>query len=181
MVTLQSPPSQAYKHISSIIVSAVLNIHPFLGSWISCLLSITSWAQIARLSGYSRATVLRALHSAVPRIISRTLWDVDSTLLWCKIAVYVLPCTWDTVFFRLHRWVQHHAVWSEGAYDSWHMPQAGACPTFCADWCYDFPILSSLTPFLDPSAPIALGLVQVVQPNPPNLIKVRICCEPSWI
>ena len=42
-VTLQSPPSQAYQHICNIIVSAVLNIQPFLGSWISCLLSITSW------------------------------------------------------------------------------------------------------------------------------------------
>ena len=73
-VTLQSPPSQAYKHIFSIIVSVVLNIHPFLGSWISCLLSITSraWAQVACISGYSRATVLCALHFAVPRIISHT-------------------------------------------------------------------------------------------------------------
>ena len=37
----------------------------------------------------------------------------------------------------------------------WHTPHAGA---FCADWCYDFPVLSSLTPFLDPSTPIALRL-----------------------
>ena len=158
-VTLQSPPSQAYKHISSIIVSAVLNIQPFLGSWISCLLSITSWAQVACLLGYSRATVLRALRSAVPRIISWTPWDVDSTLLWCKHAVYILPCTRDTVFFRLHRWVQHHAVWSEGAYASWQMPHTGACTAFCADWCYHFPILSSPTPLLDPFTHITPGLV----------------------
>ena len=41
-VTLQSPPAQAHKHISSTIVSAVLNVQPFLGSWIACLLSVSS-------------------------------------------------------------------------------------------------------------------------------------------
>ena len=79
-VTLQTPQSKAHKHISNIIVGAVLNVQPFLHTWISCLLSITAWAQMACLSGYSRSTVLRALHSAVPRIISRTPWDVDNTL-----------------------------------------------------------------------------------------------------
>ena len=71
-MTLQSPPTQAYKHVSNILVSAVLNVQPFLHT--SCLLSITSWAQVAVLSGYSRPTVLRALHSAVPRIVARETW-----------------------------------------------------------------------------------------------------------
>ena len=52
-VTLQSPPpTQAHKHVSNILVSAVLNVQPFLHTWASCLLSITSWAQVALLSGY---------------------------------------------------------------------------------------------------------------------------------
>ena len=46
-------PTHAHKRISNIIVCAVLNVQPFLGSWASFLLSITSWAQIACLSGYS--------------------------------------------------------------------------------------------------------------------------------
>ena len=43
------------------------------------------------------------------------------------------------------------------AYASWHMPHAGPCSDFCADWCHDFPVLSSLTPLLDPSTSIRLG------------------------
>ena len=156
-VTLQTPQSHAHKHISNIIVGAVLNVQPFLHTWISCLLSITAWAQMACLSDYSRSTVLRALHSAVPRIISRTPWDVDNTLQWCYHAAYILPCTRETIFFRLNRWVQHNAVWTGPAYASWHMPHAGACSDICADWCHDFPILSSLTPLLNPSTSIRTG------------------------
>ena len=107
-VTLQSPRN-AHTHISAIIVSAVLNVQPFLHTWLSCLLSITAWAQIACLSSYPRSTVLRALHSAVLRIVSRTVWDVDSTLRWCQHAVYCLPSTRDAIFFKLHRWVQTQA------------------------------------------------------------------------
>ena len=47
-VTLQSPHSQAHN-----IVGVVLNVQPFLHSWMACLLRITSWAQVACLSGYS--------------------------------------------------------------------------------------------------------------------------------
>ena len=79
-VTLQTPRTNAHKQISNIIVGAMLNVQPFLHTWIARLLSITAWAQMACLSGYSNSTVLRALHSAVPRIISRTLWDVEHTL-----------------------------------------------------------------------------------------------------
>ena len=61
-VTMQTPTTHAHKHISSIIVSAVLNVHPFLHTWLGCLLSLTSWSQLAILSGYTRSTVLRALH-----------------------------------------------------------------------------------------------------------------------
>ena len=157
-VTLQSPPAHAHKHISNIIVSAVLNIHPFLHTWAGCLLSVASWAQLACLSGYPRSTVLRALHSAVPRIISRTPWDVDSTLGWCCHVVYFLPATRDTVFFRLRRWLQAHAVWSPAAYASWHMPHPGPCSAICADWCHDFPVLSVFSPLLDPCELIRTGL-----------------------
>ena len=96
---------------SSIIVGAVLNVQPFLQSLVACL-CITLWAQLASLSGYSRPTVLRALHSAVPRIVSRTPWDVDGTLEWCRHIAYVLPCSRDTVFYRLCRWIVTQAVWT---------------------------------------------------------------------
>ena len=104
-VTLQPPPTNAHKHISNIIVSAVLNIHTFLHTWAGCIFSIVSWAQLACLSGYPQSTVLRAPHSAVPRIISRTPWDVDSTLNCCCHVVYFLPATRNTVFFRPRRWL----------------------------------------------------------------------------
>ena len=122
-VILQSPPTHAHKHMSNIIVSAVLNIHPFLHIWAGCLLSIASWAQLACLSGYPQSIVLRALHSAVPRIISRTPWDVDSTLPWCCHVVYFLACTCDTVFFRLGRWLQAHV------YGLLQRMPLGTCPT----------------------------------------------------
>ena len=157
-VTLQSPPAQAHKHVSNIPVSAVLNVQPFLHTWASCLLSITSWAQVAVLSGYSRPTVLRALHSAVPRIVARTPWDVDQTLIWCEHVTYKLPSTRETVFFHLHRWLQSHTIWSESAYTSWHMPHAGPCNAHCADRCHNFPILLALMPLLSPSTRILVGL-----------------------
>ena len=105
-VTLQTPPAHPYKHVSSIIVSAVLNVHPFLGTWLACLLSITSWARVAVLSGYLRPTVLHALHSPVPRTIARTPQDVDQTLAWYRHVMYILPPTRDTIFFQLHHWVR---------------------------------------------------------------------------
>ena len=145
-VTLQTPNATAHKRVFNIIVGAVLNVEPFLHTWISCLLSITTWAQIACLSGYSRSAFLRALHSAVPRIMSRTPWDVDSTLHWCKHVTYILPATRDTIFFRLHHWVQSTAHWCHSAYASWHMPHPGPCTDICADWCFDFPVLRSLPP-----------------------------------
>jgi hypothetical protein len=174
-VTMQTPTTHAHKHISGIIVSAVLNVHPFLHTWLGCLLSLTSWSQLAILSGYSRSTVLRALHSAVPRVISRTPWDVDSTLQWCCHATYILPCTRDTLFFRLHRWLQGQTVWSDQAYASWHMPHAGPCSQFCADWCHDFPILSYLTPLLDPSTSIRLG----PRPRGEGSMAFPVVCELS--
>ena len=174
-VTMQTPTTHAHKHISSIIVSAVLNVHPFLHTWLGCMLSLTSWSQLAILSGYSRSTVLRALHSAVPRVISRTPWDVDSTLQWCCHATYILPCTRDTLFFRLHRWLQGQTVWSDQAYASWHMPHAGPCSQFCADWCHDFPILSYLTPLLDPSTSIRLG----PRPRGEGSLAFPVVCELS--
>ena len=51
-----------------------------------------------------------------------------------------------------------HAIWSTQAYASWHMPHAGLCHAHCADWCHDFPIISALTPLLNPSKRIPLGL-----------------------
>ena len=156
-VTLQTPTTTAHKHISNIMVGAVLNLEPFLHSWISCLLSSTAWAQLACLSGYSRSAVLRAMHSAVPRIMSRAVWDVDSTLDWCKHVTYILAATRDTIFFRLHRWIQHIPYWHRGTYASWHMPHPKLCSDICADWCFDFPVLHSLTPLLNPSTSICLG------------------------
>ena len=174
-VTMQTPTAHAHKHISGIIVSAVLNVHPFLHTWVGCLLSLTSWSQLAILSGYTRSTLLRALHSAVPRVISRTPWDVDSTLQWCCHATYILPCTRDTLFFRLHRGLQGQTVWSNQAYASWHMPHAGPCSHFCADWCHDFPILSYLTPLLDLSTSIRLG----PRPRGEGSLAFPIVCELS--
>ena len=101
-VTLQSPHKNAHQQISAIIVSAVLNVQPSLHTWLSRLLSITAWAQVVCLSSYPRSTVLRALH-AVPRIISRTVWDVDSTPQRCQHVVHVLPCTRDIIFCTLRR------------------------------------------------------------------------------
>ena len=45
-----------------------------------------------------------------------------------------------------------------GGRSSWHMPHAGPCNAHCADWCHDFPILSALTPLLNPLTRIPLGL-----------------------
>ena len=156
-VTLQSPPAQAYTHISNIMASAVLNVHPFLQSWLACMLSITSWAQLAYLSGYTRATILRTMHSTVPRIISRTPWDVDSTLQWCCHIVHSLPASRDTIFFCLLRWIRTHAVWNLDAYASWHLRHEGLCSTICAHWWWDFPVLSGLCPLLDPATSLTLG------------------------
>ena len=144
-VTPQTPHRHAHKQISNIIVGVVLTVFLFLHTWISCLLSITTWAQVACLSGYSRSTVLSALHSAVPPIISKLPWDLDNTLQWCCPATCILPSTRDIVFFRLHRWAQQHPVWSRPTYASWHMPHGGTCRDFCAHWCHDFPVLRSLT------------------------------------
>ena len=98
-MTLQTPHNYAHKRISSIIVGAVLNVLPFLHTWMSCLLNITAWAQVACLSGISRSTVLRVLHYAVPRIISRTPWDLDPSM--------VLP---RNVYFAHH--TRHYIFWA---------------------------------------------------------------------
>ena len=156
-VTLQSPWARDYKHVASIIVSAVLNVQPFLHSWLGVLISITAWCQISLLSGYPRSAVLRALHSAVPRIVSRTPWDVEATQAWTVHILYSLPSTRDTIFYRLRQWLQGHGLWSGAAYASWHVPHTGPCSETCADWCYDFPILSAHTPRGDPSQPIPVG------------------------
>ena len=154
---------------------AVFNVQPFLQSWVSCLLSITSWAQLVRLFGYSRPTVLRALHSAVPCIISTTPWDVDGTLEWCRHITYVLPCSRDSIFFRLRRWIVTHAVWTPKAYVSWHLPHVGACDNLCADWCYDFPTLSHFSPSRDTGEPVHLGLC----PRGEGRSRFPIVCELS--
>ena len=156
-VTMQSPWARDYKHVASIIVSAVLNVQPFLHSWLGVLISITAWCQISLLSGYPRSAVLRALHSAVPRIVSRTPWDVEATQAWTVHILYSLPSTRDTIFYRLRQWLQGHGLWSGAAYASWHVPHTGPCSETCADWCYDFPILSAHTPRGDPSQPIPVG------------------------
>ena len=155
-VTMQSPWARDYKHVASIIVSAVLNVQPFLHSWLGVLISITAWCQILLLSGYPRSAVLRALHSAVPRIVSRTPWDVEATQAWTVHILYSLPSTRDTIFYRLRQWLQGHGLWSGAAYASWHAAYA-PCSETCADWCYDFPILSAHTPRGDPSQPIPVG------------------------
>ena len=79
-VTIQTPHKNTHKHVSNIIVGIVLNLQPFLHTWVSCLLGITSCAQIACLLGNSWPSALRVLHSVVPRIFGCTPWDVGSTL-----------------------------------------------------------------------------------------------------
>ena len=155
--TLQTPNATTHKRVSNIIVGAVLSVEPFLHTWISCLLSITTWAQIACFFGYSRSAVSREVHSAVPRRISRAPWDVDSTLHWCRHVTYILPATRDTIFFRLHRWVQSTADWCHGAYASWHMPRPGPRADIRTDSCFHFPVIQSLTPLRNPASSICLG------------------------
>ena len=150
-VRLQTTPAHAHKHISNIIAGAVLNVQPFLHMWVGCLVSLTTWAQLACLSGYQGTTILRALYSPVPRVISRTPLGVNSTLLWCGHVVHVLPVTQDTILFHLHRWLQAQAVWTSTSYASWHIRHTGPCSTVCADWCNDFPALSAFTHLLDPA------------------------------
>ena len=111
----------------------------------------------ALLSGYPRSAVLRALHSAVPRIVSRTPWDVEATQAWTVHILYSLPSTRDTIFYRPRQWLQGHGLWSGAAYASWHVPHTGPCSETCADWCYDFHILSAHTPRGDPSQPSPVG------------------------
>ena len=106
----------------------------------------------------SRPPVLRVLHSAVPRIISRTPWDVKKALAWCRHVVYILLSTRDRVFFKLCGWLQNQAVWSSNTYASWHMPHPQPCSTFCANWCWGFYILEVLTPLQNPATPIGVGL-----------------------
>ena len=52
----------------------------------------------------------------------------------------------DTLFYRLRRWLQVHAVLSHSAYASWHGPHECPCDQECADWCHDFPVLSAFSP-----------------------------------
>ena len=40
--------------------------------------------------------ILCVLHSAVPQTISRTPWNVDSTLQSCRHVAYIFPSTRDT-------------------------------------------------------------------------------------
>ena len=156
-VTMQSPLARDYKHIASIIVSVVLNVQPFLHSWGGILISITTWCQISLLSGYPRSAVLRALHPAVPRIVSRTPWEVEATSAWAVHILYSLPSTRDTIFYRLRKWLHSHSIESSSAYASWHVPYTRPCNETCADRWYDFPILSAHTPRGDPSQPIPVG------------------------
>ena len=72
---MQSPWARDYRHISTIIVSVVLNVQPLLHSWFGILIRITTWCPISLISGYPRSSVLRAPHSALPRILSRTPWE----------------------------------------------------------------------------------------------------------
>ena len=71
--------------------------------------------------------------------------------------------------------LQGQTVWSDQAYASWHMPHAGPCSQFCADWCHDFPILSYLTPLLDPSTSIRLG----PRPRGEGSLAFPVVCELS--
>ena len=107
-VTMQSPWAGDYKHITGIIVGVVLNVQPFLHSWLGFLVSITIWYQIALLSDYPRSAVLRALHPAVPRIVSRTPWDVEATQAWALHVLYIPPATRNTIFHRLRAWLRNH-------------------------------------------------------------------------
>ena len=166
-VTLQSPTGQAHNHISSIIVGAVMNVQPFLQSWVACILSITSWTQLASLSGYSKPTVLHALHSAVPRIVSRTPWDVDGTLhMYCPAAVTrsFIACAAGAS----HKLCGPRKHMRLGTYHMWDpvMP--------CADWCHDFPVLNFFSPRQDPREPIHAGLC----PPGGGGSRFPIVCEP---
>ena len=64
---------------------------------------------------------------------------------------------------------------SDQAYASWHMPHAGPCSQFCADWCHDFSILSYLTPLLDPLTSIRLG----PRPRGEGSLAFPVVCELS--
>ena len=71
---------------------SIVNVLPLLNSWSSMLLSFAAWIQLSFLSSYPKSAIHRALQGAIPRVLSRTPWDISLSLSFCRSILPLLPC-----------------------------------------------------------------------------------------
>ena len=145
--TMQSPWSASHRHVRNIMTGSIVNVLPFLNTWSSMLLSFAAWIQLSFLSSYPKSAIHRALQGAIPRVLSRTPWDISLSLSFCRSILPLLPCDKSRIMRHLTTWLRIHAVWQYSAYTSWHLPFSHRCDAHCAVWCHDYPILKQMRSF----------------------------------
>ena len=100
--------------------------------------------QLAVLSGYSATVVRASAVAAVHRVLATTPWDVPLSLCWIVFLSPRLPQSVSETAGDLLNWLSRSATWCGTLYASGHIPHAGRCTTFRADWSHDLLVLRGL-------------------------------------
>ena len=105
-------PACAYPgNLDAIFTGVLKNGLPFTESWARQILSAAPWLQVARLSGYSRAEAMRAMHKGLHRSYATSPHNIQATIKAVYNLSYRLPCTRARAAQHVLHWIQKHAYW----------------------------------------------------------------------
>ena len=111
------------------------------------LLNCGASIQLSFLSSYPKSPIHRALQGAIPRVLSRTPWDISLSLSFCRSILPLRPCDKSRIMKHLTTWLCIHAVGQNNACTPWHLPFSQDCDAYCAVWCHDYRILKQMRSF----------------------------------
>ena len=109
--TMRSPWSASHRHVRNIMTGSIVNVLPVLNSWSSMLLSFAAWIQLSFLSTYTKSAIHRALQGAIPRVLTRTPWDISLSLSFRCSILPLLPCDKSRIMKHLTTRLRIHAAW----------------------------------------------------------------------
>ena len=107
-----------------------------VGGWVSQMMSIAVWCQVAIMCGYPAKTVRQAMHSAIIRSSATSHHDASKVVSYMN---HVLPKNTHAQMLShpVLQWIHRHCHWSHEFYATWRLPEGFIIDEISGDWSED--------------------------------------------
>ena len=139
---LSIPRHATLEYVPCIFTSSLTGALPWQGTWAAQVLSALAWAQVALASDYGHMVVMRALHKAVHRVYSASLWGAENTMCTVYTIAHHQPCAHSAVVKWLIHWLTRNTQWEDTRYT---FPTIFQPEGYQPAWCADMHLLRALS------------------------------------